>query len=54
MNKPPTHETESRAHRKQQRDLAAARQSGTVAPAVDTATGQMISAWFSVVFFSVF
>ena len=37
------HETESRADRKQQRELAAARQSGTVAPAVDAATGQMIN-----------
>lgn len=42
-NKPPTHEAESRADRKQQRELAAARQSGAVAPAVDAATGQMIN-----------
>ena len=42
-NKPLHHETESRADRKQQRELAAARQSGTVAPAVDSATGIMIN-----------
>ena len=37
-----SHETESRSDRRQQRELAAARQSGQVAPAVDAATGQMI------------
>ena len=38
-----SHETESRSDRRQQRELAAARQSGQVAPAVDAATGQMIN-----------
>ena len=39
----PSHVTESIADRKKSRELAEARQSGTVAPAVDVKTGAMIN-----------
>lgn len=39
----PSHQTETMSDRKQQRELAAARQTGQVAPAVDVKTGSMIN-----------
>lgn len=40
---PVAHEAETRADRRQQRELQEARMAGSVAPAIDAATGQMIN-----------